>query len=123
MLIIGGIFWSFDPILSILLFLASFDQFEDVYYYVYEKRLIPAWLMPIDIIFEGIVASIGIGIILFSFMYMTYFQTWFFQALFVLAIPIVWSSVEDIIQWSAVSRTEVIACAFCEAKKRFVKRK
>ena len=126
MLIMGGIFWSFDPILAVVLFLASIDQFEDVYYFVYGKRLIPDWLMPVDVVFEGVVASLGLGIILFSIMYMSYFQTWFFQVLFVLAIPMVWSSVEDVLYWSVLSRTEtkeVVACAFCKAKTRFVKRK
>ena len=80
--------------------------------------------MPVDIIFEGVCAAVGVGIIIFSLMYMMYFQTWFFRALLALAIPIVWSSVEDIMQWSAVSRgVEVRACAFCETKKKFVKRK
>ena len=55
MLIMGGIFWSFDPILAVVLFLASIDQFEDVYYFVYGKRLIPDWLMPVDVVFEGVV--------------------------------------------------------------------
>jgi len=123
LLLLGGILWSLSPYLSIVLFLVSFDQIEDVYYYVYRKRLIPDWLMPVDLVFEGVCAAVGMAIILFSLWYMPYFQTWFFQALLVLAIPIIWSSVEDIIRWSAVLRgEEVVACAFCE-KKKFVKRK
>jgi len=123
LLLLSGTLWSYSPYLSIMLFLASFDQFEDVYYYVYRRRLIPGWLMPIDLVFEGICAAVGMGIVLFSLMYMLYFQTWFFQSLLALSVPIIWSSVEDIIQWSAAIRSgEVVACAFCK-EKRFVRRK
>jgi len=124
LLLVAGVFFSYNILLSLILILVSLDQFEDVYYYVYKKRLVPFWLMPLDLVFEGMCASVGVGIALFSIMYMLYFQTWFFQALLALAIPIIWSSVEDIVQWSATVRTsEVVACAFCEKERRFVRRK
>jgi len=125
LLLLAWALWWYNPVISILLALASLDQFEDVYYYVYRRRLIPQWLMPVDVVFEGVAVSIGLGMLLMAILYMSYFQTWFFQALLIASIFVVWSGLEDIIQWSAYVRAgrEVTACALRPPEGRFVRRR
>lgn len=99
LLIIAYIMWQSTPMLSFILALAAIDQFEDVYYYTYRKRLFPSWFMPIDMIFEMIVIALALGMLMFSLLYYIYFETWFFRALFFLSIPMIYSAVEDIVLW------------------------
>ena len=137
LLIVAYVMWQGNPLLSLLLALAAVDQFEDVYYYVYRKRLFPPWLMPLDMIFEMIVIGIGLGMLIFSLIYYAYFETWFFRALLLLSIPIIYSATEDIIMWRQVPEAPspprvALATAVmhhvcpkkevCE-EKRFVRRK
>jgi len=93
--------FQYNPWLSIVFFLASLDQFEDVYYYVYGKRLIPKSLMFLDIVFEGVMFMIGLAMLMLSVSYYAYFSTWLFRALIFLSIMVMWSSVEDVIQWTS----------------------
>jgi len=93
-------FWSSNPAYSLLLAVAAIDQFEDVYYYVYRKRLFPDWFKPFDMVFEGVLFAIGLGMLFFSISYYVYFETWFFKALLPLSILIMYSAIEDIIIWS-----------------------
>jgi len=99
LLIIAYIMWQSNPLFSILIALAAIDQFEDVYYYTYMKRLFPSWFMPIDIVLEMVIIGIGIGMLLFSIIYYAYFETWFFRAILLLSIPVIYSAVEDITTW------------------------
>ena len=138
LLIIAYVMWQSNPLLSFLLALAAIDQFEDVYYYVYRRRLFPDWFMPFDIIFEIVVIGIGLGMLLFSLIYYAYFETWFFRALLFLSIPIIYSAVEDIVLWrryppevkSVEVSPKVVAHYVCPKKEvreeegfRFVRRK
>jgi hypothetical protein len=99
MLIMAVVSFQYHPLLALVFLLTSFDQFEDVYYYVYGKRLIPASLKFFDIVFEGIMFMIGLAMLLLSVSYYAYFSTWLFRALIFLSIMVMWSSVEDVIQW------------------------
>lgn len=99
LLVIAYVMWQSNPLLSILLILAAVDQFEDVYYYTYMKRLFPSWFMPIDIVLEMLVMGIGVGMLLFSIVYYAYFETWFFRALLLLSIPVIYSAIEDVATW------------------------
>lgn len=99
LLIIAFVVWRSNPLLSFLLALAAIDQFEDVYYYTYRKRLFPSWFMPFDMFFEVVAIGIGLGMLVFSLIYYAYFETWFFRALLFLSIPIIYCAVEDIVMW------------------------
>jgi len=135
LLIIAYVVWRSNPLLSFLLALVAIDQFEDVYYYVYRRRLFPEWFMPFDMIFEMVVVGIGLGMLVFSLIYYAYFETWFFRALLFLSIPIIYSAVEDIVMWrqappksSPVAPTTSVMHHVCPEKevreeKRFVRRK
>jgi len=131
LLIIAYVMWQSNPLLSFLLALAAVDQFEDVYFYVYRKRLFPDWFMPFDMIFEMAVIGIGLGLLIFALIYYVYFETWFFRALLVLSLPIIYSAVEDIIRWRQPPpevRPKVMMHYVCpkeevREEKRFVRRK
>jgi len=99
LLIVAYVVWGGNPVLSILLALAAIDQFEDVYYYTYRRRLFPDWFRPIDMIFEMFVVGVGLGMLVFSIMYYMYFETWFFKALLFLSIPVIYSAIEDMVLW------------------------
>jgi hypothetical protein len=134
---------QYNPWLSTVFFLASLDQFEDVYYYVYGKRLIPRSLMFLDIVFEGVMFMIGLAMLMLSVSYYAYFSTWLFRALIFLSIMVMWSSVEDVIQWTSaptatatpsvqIPSSPIPAKVFtyvrekkevCETEGRFVRRK
>jgi hypothetical protein len=98
----GVVTLQYNPLLSIVFFLASLDQLEDVYFYIYGKRLIPRSLMFIDIVFEGVMFMIGLAMLLLSVSYYAYFSTWFFRALLFLSVMVMWSSVEDVLQWASI---------------------
>jgi len=108
-----------NPPLSLLFLLSAFDQLEDVIYYTYRRRLIPEWAMPIDVVLEGVLIATAVAMIAFCLLYFTYFQSPFFQALFVVSLVILYVAVEDIMAWRGVIQNvwEV------RAEKRFVKRK
>jgi len=89
-----------NPWLALLFLAASFDQLEDVYYYVYGRRLMPRALMPLDLIFEGVMFMVGLAMLMLSVSYYAYFSTWLFRGLLFLSIMILWSSVEDVIEWA-----------------------
>jgi len=121
LLLVAGVLWAYNPLLSAVLVLVSLDQFEDVYYYVYGRRLIPGWLMPLDVLFEGVCLAVGAAMAFLGVIYMRYFQTWFFQALLAISILVVWSAVEDIAQWGVTAG--VMTAALREEEARFVRRK
>jgi len=140
LLIVAYVVWGGNPLLSVFLVLAAVDQFEDVYYYTYRRRLFPEWFRPIDMIFEMFVVGIGLGMLVFSLMYYMYFETWFFKALLFLSIPVIYSAIEDMVFWrkypgSPPSAKEVVkelpevllyVCQKEEAvreEKRFVRRR
>ena len=137
LIVLAYVMWQTNPSFSFILALAAVDQFEDVYYYVYKRRLFPNWFMPFDIIFEVILFGIGLGMLVFSISYYVYFETWFFRALLPLSIMIMYSSLEDIVLWrqpmpeppspSVAPSTEVMhyVCPKEEVRKekRFVRRK
>jgi len=106
LLVIAYVMWQSNPLFSILLILAAVDQFEDVYYYTYMKRLFPSWFMPIDMVLEMLVMGIGIGMLLFSIVYYVYFETWFFRALLLLSIPVIYSAIEDMATWMTPAPVE-----------------
>ncbi len=91
--------WYGNPLLAIVLFLAAIDQFEDVYYYTTGKRMFPDWFRPIDVSLELVLIAVGVGILLFSVVYYLYFETWFFRMLMIMAVLMVYSAAEDIVQW------------------------
>jgi len=131
MLVLAYVMWQSNPLFSFLLALVAVDQFEDVVYYVYRRRLFPDWFMPIDMIFEMAVMGIGLGMLIFSLLYYAYFETWFFRALLFLSIPVIYSAVEDIILWrqppveAGLEAVKHYVCPkeeVCE-EKRFVRRK
>jgi len=136
LLVIAYVMWQSNPLFSILLILAAVDQFEDVYYYTYMKRLFPSWFMPIDMVLEMLVIGIGIGMLLFSIVYYAYFETWFFRALLLLSIPVIYSAIEDVATWKTpvpVESSKPVVSGMvmqyvcpreevCE-EKRFVRRK
>jgi len=99
LVILAYIMWQSNPTFSLLLALAAIDQFEDVYYYTYRRRLFPSWFMPLDVIFEVVLFVVGLGMLLFSITYYIYFETWFFRALLPLSIMVMYSSIEDILMW------------------------
>ena len=97
--ILACVMWQSNPAYSFIFALAAVDQFEDVYYYVYRRRLFPEWFMPFDTVFEMVLFGVGLGMMLFSISYYIYFETWFFKALLPLSILIMYSAVEDILIW------------------------
>lgn len=97
--VLGAVTLQFNPLLATLFFLSAIDQFEDVYYYVYGKRLVPRHLMPLDIVFESILVLVGVGMFVLSLIYYYFFSTWFFRALLPLSLLIVYSAIEDIAEW------------------------
>jgi hypothetical protein len=97
--VLGAVTLQFNPLLATLFFLSALDQFEDVYYYVYGKRLVPRRLMPLDIVLELILVLVGAGMFVLSLIYYYFFSTWFFRALLPLSILIVYSALEDIAEW------------------------
>ena len=97
--VLGVVTLQFNPLLAMLFFLSAIDQFEDVYYYVYGKRLVPRHLMPLDIVFESILVLVGVGMFVLSLIYYYFFSTWFFRALLPLSLLIVYSAIEDIAEW------------------------
>jgi len=103
MCIVAYVVWQTNPWLSLLFALSAFDQFEDVYYYVYNKRLLPRWALPLDLLGEGVLIVFGLTMLVMSVAYYVYFSTWFFRAMLILSILIVWSSVEDVIVWVSAS--------------------
>ena len=106
MLLVAFFIWGYSPLYSVLFFLSALDQFEDVYYYVYRKRLVPLWMLPFDVMFEVVLAGIGIAIFVFSLLYYAYFQTWFFRVMIPLSLMIVYSAIEDIVVWVRTIRAE-----------------
>jgi len=117
LVILAYVMWQSNPTFSILLALAAIDQFEDVYYYVYRKRLFPSWFMPIDVVFEVVLFVVGLGMLLFSITYYIYFETWFFRALLPLSIMVMYSSVEDILMWRQPP-SETVKHALCMSEGR-----
>jgi len=134
--------WQSNPTYSVVLALAAIDQFEDVYYYVYRKRLFPSWFMPFDMAFEMTLFGIGLGMFIFSVSYYVYFETWFFQALLPISLLIMYSAIEDILMWripeaatevkpevKTLSKPEMVMHYVCPKEKevceekRFVRRK
>jgi len=101
--------WEFSPPLAIVLALAPFDQFEDVYTYTYGRRLFPPWMRVPDMVFEMVMFGVGFSLFLFAFSYYAYFQTWFFKALLPLSIMVMYSSVEDIFSWKTPEMESVPA--------------
>jgi hypothetical protein len=97
--VLGVVTLQFNPLLALIFFLSAIDQFEDVYYYVYGKRLMPRYLMPLDIVFESILVLVGVGMFVLSLIYYYYFSTWFFRALLPLSLLIVYSAIEDVVEW------------------------
>jgi len=129
LLILAYVVWESNPLLSVLFMLASIDQFEDVYYYVHRKRLFPSWLMPLDIIFEGVLAIVGFIMFFFSVIYYAYFETWFFKAVLFISLSMIYSAVEDIVIWRSSFRPakEMMSIGVypkeIRKKKIFIKRK
>jgi len=133
LLLLACVVWRSSPLLSLLLALAAVDQFEDVYFYTYGRRLLPSWLMPLDLVFEVVAAGVGLGMLVFSLAYYAYFETWFFRALLLLSIPVIYSAVEDVAMWLRSPReaspvapaTAVMHRAWKEVceEERFVRRK
>ena len=129
LLILAYVVWEGNPLLSVLFMLASIDQFEDVYYYVHRKRLFPSWFMPLDIIFEGVLAIVGFIMFFFSVIYYAYFETWFFKAVLFISLSMIYSAVEDIVMWRSSFRPakEMMSIGVypkeIRKKKMFVKRK
>ena len=97
--VLGVVTLQFNPLLALIFFLSALDQLEDVYYYVYGKRLMPRHLMPLDIVFESILILVGVGMFALSLMYYYYFSTWFFRAMLPLSLLIVYSAIEDVVEW------------------------
>jgi hypothetical protein len=104
--ILGVVTLQFSLLLGLLLLLSTIDQFEDVYYYVYGKRLMPRSLMPLDVFLELILAFVGVGMFILSLIYSQYFSTWFFKALLPLSLLIVYSAIEDIFEWFKPGTTQ-----------------
>lgn len=97
-----------NPWLALLFLASSFDQLEDVYYYVYGRRLIPRALMPLDLVFEGVMFMVGLAMLMLSVSYYAYFSTWIFRGLLFLSIMILWSSVEDVIEWARTPKVATL---------------
>jgi len=128
MLMLAYAFMNTNPLLALLLVLASFDQFEDVYYYTTGRRLLPKWFMPFDIVFEVMAILLGLAIFIFSLIYFTYFQTWFFKSMLFISAVMMFSAVEDIVIWGrsfGVKSKELVVHRALreEEKERFVRRR
>jgi len=101
---------------SIFMGIAALDQLEDVYYAVYGRRLMPRWLMPIDIVLELAVIAFGMLMLVYGLIYYSYFQTWFFKSALLLSVPMIYCAAEDIALWWRSEEHEVREKAF--VKKR-----
>ncbi len=126
LLMLSVVFSQFNLLFAFLLALSAFDQFEDVYYYVYGVRLIPSWFMFFDIVFELVLIFIGVIMFSLSFIYYYYFPTWFFRVLFFISILIVYSAIEDLAYWIRVKRDVHSVCSekeVCEKEYWFIRRK
>jgi len=130
LLIMAAVTFQGNPALSLVLALAAIDQFEDVYTYVYNRRLFPEWFFPFDLLFEVVLFGVGLGMLVFSVVYYAYFETWFFRALIPLSLLIMYSSVEDVVMWLGGLKTQPTTvmhyvCSKEEVReeKRFVKRR
>jgi hypothetical protein len=109
--ILGVVTLQFNLPLGALLLLSTIDQLEDVYYYVYGKRLMPKSLMPLDVVLELVLAFVGMVMFITSLIYYQYFPTWFFKALLPLSFLIVYSAVEDVVEWFTPSIAPSVAAA------------
>jgi len=99
LLLLSTVFWETNALIALLLLLASIDQLEDVYCYVYGKRLFPSWFMPFDLIFEFVALGIGFCMLVFGLIYYSYFETWLFRSMIFLSIPVMYSAIEDVVLW------------------------
>jgi len=122
LLLLTAALYEYNALLAALLALAAVDQFEDVYFYAFGKRLIPDWLMPVDVLLEGVLIALGVGILLFSLFYYAYFHSWFFRLLMFLSVPIILSGVEDVLYWMRGEEGLGIAIRK-EEEFKFVKKK
>lgn len=105
LLLVASILISITPLLAFFLFLAGFDQLDDIYQAVYGKTLVPVWLMPIDIFLEVIVVIISLGILYISITYALYSSTMLFLILVPLSVIIIMTALDDInLDWSTLRR-------------------
>jgi hypothetical protein len=89
-------FFKTNPLISFFFIISAFDNYEDVYEVVTRKRLIPYYLIPIDIIIEVVMLLFGMYVLMLGYMYYVYFETPFAIFLLVSGISIVISSTKDI---------------------------
>jgi len=126
LLIMAVYLMKYNPIWGALMILSAFDQLEDVYFYVTSNRLLPAWVRPVDIILEGILAIVGISIAVFSLVYWYTFDSMFFQLLLIASAFMAWSAIEDIVDGfnviSAKMRGESIASVKGTSNFKFFRR-
>jgi hypothetical protein len=89
--------FKINPLLGVIFVLASIDQIEDVYRITTGKHPIPAYLAPIDIIFETILTLTGLFMLIISVVYWYSFESWFFATLVVISVAITLCAISDIV--------------------------
>ncbi|MEM1554589.1 MAG: hypothetical protein QXU09_02110 [Thermoproteota archaeon] len=98
--IVGVLLLESSPNLGLLILLSSIDQLEDVYTYIYNRRLFPKSFFIIDIFFEILSIIVGAWMMLLGIMYYPFFHTLFFLLMIVLGALIIESAIEDILSYT-----------------------
>lgn len=97
LVILSAAWLRVSPLISILLLIAAFDQFEDVYYLSTGKSIFPRILSGLDVGAELVQFILGIAIIFFGLSYVGKIEYAFLPYLTVaLGLMIAFSSAYDI---------------------------
>jgi len=91
-------FLLFNPLLSVVFLISTFDAFEDIYRAINNNYLVPEWFIPIDIPLEIIVLITGCLLFILSGTYLLMFETPFIFVLLIASIFMVLSSFSDIME-------------------------
>ena len=97
LLILGGYLFTYNPLWGLVIAFSALDQLEDIYFYVAKRRLIPVWFVPVDIVLEGVLALVGVSMLLFGLVYWYTFDSWFFALWTVVSAMIAWSALDDLV--------------------------
>lgn len=95
LLIAGYYILTFNTVWGFIIFLSAIDQLEDAYELVYNRRLIPAWLIPFDVVFEGILVVASSLMLIYAVIYCWWFESFTMLVLLVASCIILFSALQD----------------------------
>ncbi|MEM2029902.1 MAG: hypothetical protein QW734_02870 [Candidatus Bathyarchaeia archaeon] len=96
LLIAGYYLLTFNTVWAFIVFISAIDQLEDAYELVYNRRLIPAWLIPFDVIFEGILVVASSLMLIYSVIYYWWFESFTILIMLVVSLIILFSALQDL---------------------------